>query len=65
MKCPSCGTTELVRDTRDISSTFRGKTFVVPSVTGDFCAACGEALLDGKESARYIDLVSAFRSSAE
>lgn len=65
MKCPCCGNAELDRDTRDISFIFRGKTFVVPAVTGDFCPACGEGLLDGEESARYIDLISAFRSSAE
>lgn len=65
MKCPCCGAAELIHETRDISLIFRGKTFAIHSVTGDFCPGCGEGLLNGEESARYIDLVSAFRSSAE
>lgn len=56
MKCPICAKTELVRDTRDISYTYKGETAVIPDVTGDFCPACGESIHDAEESTR----VSAF-----
>lgn len=52
MKCPSCVAAELVRDTRDLPYTYKGETTVIPAVTGDYCPACGEALLDVAESTR-------------
>lgn len=56
MKCLICAKTELVRDTRDISYTYKGETAVLPNVTGDFCPACGESIHNAEESTR----VSAF-----
>lgn len=55
----------MINDTRDITFTFNGKNFVIPSVTGDFCSACGKGLLNGEQSTRYINLFSAFRSSLD
>lgn len=52
MKCPSCATAELVRDTRDMPYTYKGETTSIPDVTGDYCPACGEAVLDLAESTR-------------
>jgi HTH-type transcriptional regulator/antitoxin MqsA len=52
MKCPLCAQAELVRDTRDIPYTYKGETTAIPAVTGDFCPACGEAILNAAESAR-------------
>jgi HTH-type transcriptional regulator/antitoxin MqsA len=43
---------ELVRDTRDLPYTYKGETALIPAVTGDFCPACEEAVLDLSESAR-------------
>ena len=45
MKCPSCAAADLVRDTRDMSYTYKGETTSIPDVTGDYCPACGEAVL--------------------
>jgi HTH-type transcriptional regulator/antitoxin MqsA len=53
MKCPSCGAAELVHDTRDLSYTYKGEVTVIPEVTGDFCPACGEAVLEAGESVRH------------
>ena len=50
MKCPICGAAELLRDTRDLPYTYKGETTVIPMVTGDFCPACDEAILDAAES---------------
>jgi HTH-type transcriptional regulator/antitoxin MqsA len=52
MKCPLCAVAELVHDTRDLPYTYKGETTLIPAVTGDFCPACGEAILDTAESTR-------------
>ncbi len=52
MKCPSCAAAELVRDTRDMPYAYKGETTVIPAVTGEFCPACGELVLDVAESTR-------------
>ncbi len=52
MKCPICAEAELVHDTRDIPYTYKGEMTTIPAVTGDFCPACGKAVLDAAESAR-------------
>lgn len=60
MKCPSCGSGKLVRDTRDLPYTYKGETTVLPRVTGDFCAACDESILGAAESRRTMKLMLAF-----
>ncbi len=60
MKCPVCGQADLTRDTRDISYTYKGETTAIPSVTGDFCPACGEAVLEKDESLRVSMLMVEF-----
>ncbi|MGQ0622078.1 MAG: type II toxin-antitoxin system MqsA family antitoxin [Panacagrimonas sp.] len=52
MKCPVCSTAELVQDTRDQPHTYKGESTVIPAVTGQFCPACGEAVLNMAESQR-------------
>ena len=60
MKCPVCGAAKLIRDTRDVPYTYKGETTTIPSVTGDFCPACSEVLLDRGQGDRYSELVGAF-----
>jgi len=60
MKCPSCGAVSLVHDTRDLPYTYKGETTTLPQVTGDFCPACNESLLDAAESRRTLNLMLAF-----
>lgn len=52
MKCPSCAAAKLVSDTRDMPYTYKGETTLIPHVTGQYCPACGEVVLDAAESAR-------------
>ncbi|MDP2786500.1 MAG: type II toxin-antitoxin system MqsA family antitoxin [Pseudomonadota bacterium] len=52
MKCPICAAAELVHDTRDMPYIYKGEATLIPAVTGDFCPACGEAVLDAAESTR-------------
>ena len=61
MKCPICGAAELVHDTRDIPHTYKGKVTTLHAVTADFCPACGESVLDAKESRRVSQLMREFR----
>ena len=60
MKCPSCGTAKLVHDTRDVPYTYKGESTILPQVTGDFCLACDESILDASESRRTMELMAAF-----
>lgn len=60
MKCPVCGTAELIHDTRDLPYTYKGETTIIAAVTGDFCPACSESILDASESNRVMRDMSAF-----
>ena len=60
MKCPTCAAAKLVRDTRDITHTYKGETTIIPAVTGDFCPACDEAIFDRGESQRVSALMREF-----
>ena len=52
MKCPICAVAELVHDTSDMPYTYKGELTIIPAVTGDFCPACGEVVLEMVESIR-------------
>jgi HTH-type transcriptional regulator / antitoxin MqsA len=54
MKCPVCGAAELIHDTRDLPYTYKGESTVITAVTGDFCPACSESVLDAAESDRVM-----------
>lgn len=60
MKCPVCGAAELVHDTRDLPYTYKGEATVIAAVTGDFCPACAESILDATESDRVMRGMRAF-----
>ena len=60
MKCPVCGAVDLVNDTRDIPYTYKGETTHMPSITGQFCPACTEVVLDMTTAERYGQLIKSF-----
>ena len=60
MKCPVCGAAELIHGTRDMPYTYKGETTVIAAVTGDFCPACAESILDAAESDRTMRAMRAF-----
>ncbi|MBL0121638.1 MAG: type II toxin-antitoxin system MqsA family antitoxin [Betaproteobacteria bacterium] len=60
MKCPNCGESTLVHDTRDVSYRYRGLSTILPKVTGDFCGACDESILDAAASRRTMRLMLRF-----
>ena len=59
MRCPSCAAA-LVHDTRDLPYVYKGKSTVIAQVTGDFCPACGESVLDAAQSRRVMAHMQAF-----
>ena len=61
MKCPSCGAAKLIHDTRDMPYTYKGEVTTVPAVTGDFCPACNEVVLNREHGDRYSELIGAFQ----
>jgi YgiT-type zinc finger domain-containing protein len=53
--CPCCGVRALVRDTRDYQVTSSdGQPVTVKALTGDYCNACGEVILDEAECKRVM-----------
>ena len=60
MICPVCGATALMADTRDLPYVYKGESTVLPAVTGEFCPACGERVLDAAEAARVSRLMLEF-----
>ena len=60
MKCPVCGATQLIHDTRDLPYTYKGETTIIAAVTGDFCPACADSVLDAAESDRVMHEMRAF-----
>lgn len=61
MKCPVCGAAELVHDTRDMSYTYKGDSTTIPAVSGDFCPACSEVILDRQQGDCYSELIGVFQ----
>ena len=61
MKCPCCGAAELIDDSRDLPYIYKGETATIPSVTGSFCPACDEVVLDAEQGDRYSDLIGVFQ----
>ena len=60
MQCPSCGGATLVHGTRDMPYAYKGEACMLPAVSGDFCPACGEAVLGPDEARRSSALMSHF-----
>ena len=61
MKCPVCGAAELIHDTRDITFAYKGESTIIPEVTGEFCPACDEVILNREHGDRYSELIGAFQ----
>lgn len=63
MKCAACGAAGLIRDARDAPYTYKGKSIVVPELSGMYCPACGEIFLDMTEGRRYSAAIREFMKS--
>lgn len=61
MKCPCCGAAELIHDTRDMPYVYKGETTTIQAVTGDFCPACAEVILNREHGDRYSEAVGLFQ----
>jgi HTH-type transcriptional regulator / antitoxin MqsA len=64
MKCPTCGAAELVHNIRDTPYTYKGASTILLAIKGDFCPACGEAVLEAKESYRVNTLMRRLQKQA-
>lgn len=63
MKCQSCGAgVELVRDTRDVPYTYKGKTVIIANVPADYCPSCGDSIMDPEQAQDYSDRLLAIRT---
>ncbi|MBT0652874.1 type II TA system antitoxin MqsA family protein [Geomobilimonas luticola] len=64
MKCPLCGTGNLVRESRDLMYSYGGRSTVVRQC-GDFCTACNEGIFSTDESEKYLAALKEFRSEVD
>ncbi len=60
MKCLACGAAELIADCRELPYTYKGESTVIENVTGDFCPACDEVVLNATESQRVSAAMLSF-----
>lgn len=60
MKCPTCAAAEMLHDTRDLPYTYKGETTLIPAVTGEFCPACDESILDAEHAKRTMAVMLMF-----
>lgn len=62
MKCPTCGTGNLVVATRNMPYTYKGEKMVIKAVRGEYCnnPKCGEVVMDMGESTRTSREMLAF-----
>jgi HTH-type transcriptional regulator / antitoxin MqsA len=58
--CPSCGTADMVFDSRDVPFNYKGERLIVKQIRGWFCSTCSEALFDDGEGARYAAKIDHF-----
>jgi len=65
MKCPACGSPEMVEQTKDVTLSSGGRSIIVEKIGGEFCPNCGEGVLDSEGYRRLTDaqrnLVNAVR----
>ncbi len=60
MKCPVCGGAELKHETRNLAYEYKGRKTDITGITGDYCDACGEVILDRPDGEHYAKQVAAF-----
>lgn len=60
MKCVTCGKGMMVRESRDISYTYKTQTTTIPAVNGDYCSSCDESLHSGEEAEYLSSQMMAF-----
>lgn len=65
MICPVCGGAELTADIRDQQFTYKDQTTIIPNVSGDFCSACNESILNVDECSRTMQLMLAFKRKVD
>ena len=54
MKYPNCGSVKLEHVTPDVPYTYKGGSTILPQVTGDFCPACDDSILDASQTRRTM-----------
>ena len=61
MKCPLCGLGVLKHETRDVVREYKDQKTTIYGLTGDFCDACGEIILDGEQGDKYAQHLRSFK----
>lgn len=61
MKCIECGH-DMVKDTRDITYTYKGETLTIIGIKGEYCTCCDEVIFDMPEADRYTREMEVFQN---
>lgn len=61
MKCSVCGGAELEFCIKIVPYSFRGRKTLIEA-KGDHCPACGEVVMDRKQSMAYMAKIKSFKS---
>ena len=64
MKCPVCGTGNMVCESRNLDYTYRGKSTTILQ-SGNFCDSCGEGIFSSDGSDKYLTEVNLFRTRVD
>ncbi|MTV39229.1 type II toxin-antitoxin system MqsA family antitoxin [Duganella radicis] len=65
MICGACGANQLSHDVRDFPYLYKGKKIVIASLEADYCAACGEVILDAHGASRLSALIREFQQRVD
>ena len=60
MKCPECGSSSVVTETRSLPYSYQGETTSIGQVAGLFCNDCDEVVLSPDQAARVSEAMLAF-----
>lgn len=63
MQCPICGSAELISDIKNIEYTYKGHSTVLENISGDFCQACDEIIMDQQQGDHYIQQINFFQQN--
>ena len=59
--CPTCGSDKIKRVTRDLTRTYKGRTYIVPKVEFYNCPNCSEKVYDHEAMLKIESYSPAYR----
>jgi len=64
MKCSGCGGADPKHEPRDVAYEYKGRKTTILAITGDYCDACGESILDDDAGDTYMAAIGVLNRDA-